>query len=60
MELFLTRVDAFTDGRDRAECTATLDSRGRVVIPASVRDKLDLEQGQQLRLRVEVVGDDRR
>jgi len=57
MDCLLTRVDAFMDGRDRALCTATLDSRGRVVIPAVVREKLDLDAGQQVRLRVEVLGD---
>jgi len=57
MECLLPGVDVFTDGRDRARCTARLDSRGRVVIPASVRDKLGLDQGQRLRLRVEVLDD---
>ncbi|MDY6778550.1 MAG: AbrB/MazE/SpoVT family DNA-binding domain-containing protein [Candidatus Nanohaloarchaea archaeon] len=52
----LHRVDVFT--REERTFNAELDSRGRVVVPAAVRRKLDLDKNSQLRLQVVEVMDD--
>ncbi|MFP4038506.1 MAG: AbrB/MazE/SpoVT family DNA-binding domain-containing protein [Candidatus Nanohaloarchaea archaeon] len=35
--------------------SATLDSKGRVTVPARIRDKLELEKGGRLSITVETV-----
>ncbi len=45
-------MDAFTEDSsvpDELSCfTARTDSRGRIVIPSRVRDKLQLEKGEEV------------
>ena len=44
--------DIFSDKVIAMDLSATLDSAGRIVVPASVRRRLNLSQGSRLRLEV--------
>jgi AbrB family looped-hinge helix DNA binding protein len=43
-------VNVFTEGLPEVSFSASLDSKGRITVPARIRNKLDLEKGDEISL----------